>query len=67
MTNRGYSYWNEIENYHLTRDDLRLLDLSFEELFELYVALKYPNKHHKTIEKFKNKVLKIKNIKTTRR
>lgn len=66
-TNRRYSYWNELEQYDLTRDDLRLLDLSFEELFELYVALKYPGKYHKTLEEFKNKVLKIKKIQTTRR
>ena len=66
-TKRSYSYWNELEHYDLTRDDLRLLDLSFEELFELYVALKYPSKYHKTIEEFKNKVLKIRKIQTTHR
>lgn len=57
---KNQSHWNEMENYNVTRQDLKLLNLSFEELFELYIALKYPNKYHNTIEKTKDRILKIK-------
>ena len=53
---RTYSYWNRLEKHGIKREDLKRLDLSFEELFMLYLALKYPKKNQEVIQYIKKRI-----------
>jgi len=53
---KTYSYWNKLEEHGITREQLKKLDLSFEELFMLYMALKYPSKNQNVLEYIKKRI-----------
>jgi len=50
------SVWNNLTEYGITKEDLKKLDLTFEELFTLYLALKNPSKNSELLYHIKQRI-----------
>lgn len=46
--NKPVSYWTVLTHYGISEDDLKKLDLSYDELFQIYKIIQ----HHEQIRKF---------------
>lgn len=55
------SYWKVLDHYGISQDDLKNLDLSYEELYEIYKTIQQHEQIREFIKNLKNRVSLTKN------
>ena len=54
--NKGTSYWTVLDHYGITQEDLKRLNLSYEELYEIYTTIQKHEQVREFLKKLKERI-----------